>query len=207
MRKNFYIRWLFFFLGLVLFSFGISLTIRGALLGIGPWDVLHVGLFINFGLTIGIWAIVSGLVLVLATSLYLKQWPLIGTWLNMILVGLFIDIFLWLLPAVSVSNPVIQTILFIVGVAIMGVGVGMYIAANMGAGPRDTLMLILVEKTGWTVKKVRTLLEIVVGIIGWSLGGPLGVGTVLIALTLGYLVHYTLIFFRNWIVKLSELPE
>ncbi|WP_019414698.1 YitT family protein [Paenisporosarcina sp. TG20] len=205
MRKIIYIRWLFFFLGLVIFAFGISLTIRGALLGIGPWDVLHVGLFINFGLTIGIWAIVSGLVLVLCTSLYLKQWPLIGTWLNMILVGVFIDIFLWLLPAVS--NPVLQTILFIVGVAIMGVGVGMYIAANMGAGPRDTLMLILVEKTGWTVKKVRTLLEIVVGIIGWILGGPLGVGTVIIALTLGYLVHYTLIYFRNWILKLSELPE
>lgn len=205
MRKPLYIRWVFFIVGMMFLALGISLTIRGALLGIGPWDMLHVGLFINFGLTVGIWSILSGLILVLGTSLYLKRWPLIGTWLNMILVGVFTDIFLWLLP--TVSHPVIQTLLFIGGVAVMGFGVGMYIAANIGAGPRDTLMLVLVEKTGWTVKRVRTLLEIVVGIIGWSLGGPLGVGTVIIALTLGYIVHYTLIFSRNWIANLSEVPN
>lgn len=191
--------------GMMFLALGIALTIRGNILGIAPWDVFHVGLFMNFGLSIGMWSILSGLLLVLGTSLYSKRWPLIGTWLNMILVGLFTDVFLWLLPAVS--HPTVQTVLFISGVGVMGLGVGMYIASNVGAGPRDSLMLILMEKTGWTVKRVRTLLEVVVAIFGWLLGGPIGVGTVIIALTLGYIVHYTLILSQNWILKLTELPK
>lgn len=205
MVKAFYIRWSFFMVGMMFLALGIALTIRGNLLGIAPWDVFHVGLFMNFGLSIGMWSILSGLLLVLGTSLYSKRWPLIGTWLNMILVGLFTDVFLWLLPAVS--HPAVQTVLFISGVGVMGLGVGMYIASNVGAGPRDSLMLILMEKTGWTVKRVRTLLEVVVAIFGWLLGGPIGVGTVIIALTLGYIVHYTLILSQNWILKLTESPK
>lgn len=191
--------------GMMFLALGIALTIRGNILGIAPWDVFHVGLFMNFGLSIGMWSILSGLLLVLGTSLYSKRWPLIGTWLNMILVGLFTDVFLWLLPVVS--HPTVQIVLFISGVGVMGLGVGMYIASNVGAGPRDSLMLILMEKTGWTVKRVRTLLEVVVAIFGWLLGGPIGVGTVIIALTLGYIVHYTLILSQNWILKLTELPK
>jgi uncharacterized membrane protein YczE len=98
-----------------------------------------------------------------------------------------------------------QTICFVSGVGIMGFGVGLYIASNIGAGPRDSLMLILVEKTGWTVKRVRTLLEIVVALIGWLLGGPVGIGTIIVALTLGYIVHFTLNISRNWIAKLTVL--
>ncbi len=184
-------------------ALGIALTIRGKLLGIGPWDVLHVGLFQNFGLTIGMWSIGTGLLLVLGTSLYSKRWPPIGTWLNMILIGLFTDGFLWLLPVVT--NPIVQTGYFVSGVGVMGFGVGMYIASNIGAGPRDSLMLILVEKTGWTVKRVRTLLEIVVAIVGWLLGGPVGIGTIIVALTLGYIVHFTLTISRNWIAKLTTI--
>jgi uncharacterized membrane protein YczE len=66
-------------------------------------------------------------------------------------------------------------------------------------------MLILVEKTGWTVKRVRTLLEIVVALLGWLLGGPVGIGTIIVALTLGYIVHFTLNISRNWIAKLTVL--
>lgn len=203
MSKNLYVRWTFFFVGLMFLALGIALTIRGKLLGIGPWDVLHVGLFQNFGLTIGMWSIGTGLLLVLGTTLYSKQWPPIGTWLNMILIGLFTDGFLWLLPIVT--NPIVQTVYFVSGVGVMGFGVGMYIASNIGAGPRDSLMLILVEKTGWTVKRVRTLLEIVVAIVGWLLGGPVGIGTIIVALTLGYIVHFTLTFSRNWIAKLIAI--
>lgn len=205
MTNTIYIRWSFFLVGLVVQSLGIAMTIRGEILGIAPWDVMHVGLFINFGLSIGIWSIVTGLVIVLATSLYSKRWPPIGTWLNMILIGVFIDMFLWLLPIVV--NPIAEIGLFIAGVAIMGFGVGMYIAPNMGAGPRDSLMLILIEKTGWTVKRVRTLLELIVAVIGWLLGGPVGVGTVIIALTLGYIVHFTLPLSQKWIEKLTTVSK
>ncbi|EPD51240.1 YitT family protein [Paenisporosarcina sp. FSL H8-0542] len=205
MTNTIYIRWSFFLVGLVVLSLGIAMTIRGEILGIAPWDVMHVGLFINFGLSIGIWSIVTGLLIVLATSLYSKRWPPIGTWLNMILIGVFIDMFLWLLPIVD--NPIAEIGLFIAGVAIMGFGVGMYIAPNIGAGPRDSLMLILIEKTGWTVKRVRTLLELIVAVIGWLLGGPVGVGTVIIALTLGYIVHFTLPLSQKWIEKLTTVSK
>lgn len=205
MTNTIYIRWSFFLVGLVVLSLGIAMTIRGEILGIAPWDVMHVGLFINFGLSIGIWSIATGLVIVLATSLYSKRWPPIGTWLNMILIGVFIDMFLWLLPIVV--NPIAEIGLFIAGVAIMGFGVGMYIAPNIGAGPRDSLMLILIEKTGWTVKRVRTLLELIVAVIGWLLGGPVGVGTVIIALTLGYIVHFTLPLSQKWIEKLTTVSK
>jgi uncharacterized membrane protein YczE len=205
MVKALYLRWGFFIVGLMFLALGIALTIRGELLGIAPWDVLHVGLFKNFGLSVGMWSIGTGLLLVLGTSLYSKRWPPIGTWLNMIFVGLFTDLFLWLLPVVS--HPIAQTTCFISGVGVMGLGVGMYIASNIGAGPRDSLMLILIEQTGWTVKRVRTLLEIVVAICGWLLGGPIGVGTIIIALTLGYIVHFTLNLSRNWIVKLTVLSR
>ena len=73
------------------------MTIKGQRLGVGPWDVLHIGLFRNFGLTIGTWGIITGFMIIAATAIVLKRWPKFGTWLNMILTGLFIDLFNWLI--------------------------------------------------------------------------------------------------------------
>ena len=195
--KLVYWRWLFFIAGLLILALGISLTIKGQLLGIGPWDVLHVGLYLNFGLTIGSWSIISGLVLVIGTTIWTKSFPKIGTWLNMMVVGIFIDFFNWLLP--DVTQYFGQTIFFVAGVLIMGLGVGIYVAPNIGAGPRDSVMLLVVEKTGWSVKRVRTSIEIIVGVIGWILGGPIGFGTVMIAITLGQIVQITLPMTKRWL--------
>ncbi len=203
--KVIYWRWLFFIAGLLILAFGISLTIKGQLLGIGPWDVLHVGLYLNVGLTIGSWSIISGLVIVIGTAIGTKKFPKIGTWLNMILIGLFIDFFNWLLP--DLSSYLGQTIFFVTGVLIMGLGVGIYVAPNMGAGPRDSVMILIVDKTGWTVKRVRTGIEIVVAIIGWMLGGPIGFGTLLIAVTLGQIVHLTLPMAKRWLHRSTKEIE
>ncbi|MDX1807630.1 MAG: YitT family protein, partial [Paenisporosarcina sp.] len=78
-------------------------------------------------------------------------------------------------------------------------GVGIYVAPSMGAGPRDSIMILLVEKTGWTVKRVRTGIEILVAIAGWILGGPIGIGTVIIAIILGQIVHITLPMAKKWL--------
>lgn len=203
--KVIYWRWLFFIAGLIILAFGISLTIKGQLLGIGPWDVLHVGLYLNVGLTIGSWSIISGLVIVIGTAIGTKRFPKIGTWLNMILIGLFIDFFNWLLP--DLASYFGQTIFFVAGVLIMGLGVGIYVAPNMGAGPRDSIMILIVEKTGWTVKRVRTGIEIVVAIVGWMLGGPIGFGTVLIAVILGQIVHMTLPMAKSWLHRFTKEIE
>lgn len=176
------------------------MTIKGYRLGIGPWDVFHVGLYRNLGLSIGSWSIISGLVIVLGTAIALKKLPKIGTWLNMILLGVFIDIFNWIIPDFEALGA--QIIIFILGVVVMGYGMGIYISPNIGAGPRDSLMLLFVEKFGISIKKIRTIIEIIVALLGWLLGGPVGVGTVIIALLIGQFVHYTLPQSRALLMKI-----
>ncbi len=176
------------------------MTIKGQRLGVGPWDVLHIGLTKNFGLTIGTWSIILGVIIIVVTSAVLKQWPKLGTWLNMILLGLFIDLFNWMLPEFDTMTG--QVIIFTLGVAVMSYGIGIYVAPNVGAGPRDSLMLILVDKLGISVKKVRTMIEVIVAVAGWLLGGPVGIGTVIIALLIGQIVHYALPQCRKLLLKI-----
>ena len=181
-------------------ALGISMTIKGQKLGIGPWDVLHVGLYQHFGLTIGTWGIITGFIIILATASVLREWPQIGTWLNMLLIGVFIDVFNWLLPDFTTLGA--QMIIFILGVIVMGYGAGIYISPNIGAGPRDSLMLVLVKRTGASIKKVRTTIEVTVAIVGWIFGGPIGIGTVLIALFMGQMIHYALPQSRKVLMKI-----
>lgn len=200
MKKIFVWRWTFYLVGLLVAALGITMTIKGYRLGIGPWDVFHVGLYQNFGLTIGSWSIISGLAIVVGTAIALKKFPKIGTWLNMILLGVFIDIFNWLIPDFETLGA--QSVIFILGIVVMGYGMGIYISPNIGAGPRDSLMLVFVEKFGISIKKVRTIIEVIVACLGWLLGGPVGVGTVIIALLIGQLVHYTLPQSRTLLMKI-----
>ncbi|MGG0671083.1 YitT family protein [Lederbergia citrisecunda] len=200
MRKIFVWRWIFFLVGVMVLSLGIAMTIKGQRLGVGPWDVLHIGLTKNFALTIGTWSIILGVVIIVVTSAVLKQWPKLGTWLNMILLGLFIDLFNWMLPEFDTMTG--QVIIFTLGVAVMSYGIGIYVAPNVGAGPRDSLMLILVDKLGISVKKVRTMIEVIVAVAGWLLGGPVGIGTVIIALLIGQIVHYALPQCRKLLLKI-----
>ena len=205
MRKNLLWRWIFFLGGMMMLALGISMTIKGQRLGIGPWDVLHVGLYQNLGLTIGTWGIITGFIIIVTTAAFLKQWPKIGTWLNMVLIGLFIDLFNWLLPEFTTMTG--QTIIFLLGVIVMAYGVGIYVSPNMGAGPRDSLMLLFAEKFGISIKKVRTIMEVIVALIGWLLGGPVGIGTVVIALLMGQIVHYALPQSRKLLLKVMGGEE
>ncbi|MFF2753318.1 YitT family protein [Psychrobacillus sp. NPDC058041] len=190
MKKEFVWRWIFFVGGVILMALGISMTIKGQRFGIGPWDVFHVGLFKHLGLSIGTWAILTGILIVVLTMIGTKKFPQLGTWLNILFIGSFIDMFNWLLP--DVNSYIGQLIIFILGVVVTGIGVGVYVSPNVGAGPRDSLMLLIMKKTGWSIKTVRTSLEVLVALVGWALGGPVGLGTVIIAILLGQLVHYTL---------------
>lgn len=194
MRENIIWRWCFFLVGIVVLSLGITLTIKGQMVGVGSWDVLHIGLADTVGLSIGSWSIILGLIILAFDGLILKRWPRIGTYLDMILAGVFIDIFNFMIPAVD--GFIAQLIVFAIGILLLGFGCGMYMIANLGVGPRDTLMLLLTEKLGWSINKARTIMEVTVAIAGFALGGPIGIGTVLMAFGLGPIVQ--------WALKINE---
>ncbi|MEL3960054.1 YitT family protein [Lysinibacillus endophyticus] len=205
MRKVFIWKWLFYFVGLAIMSLGISLIIEGKALGVSPWDVLHVGLYKQIGLSVGSWTIISGLCIVLITTLYLKEWPKIATWLNMLLIGSFVDLFTWILPN-SKSLP-LDIFYFLTGLFVMSIGCAMYISPRLGAGPRDTVMMIIVEKFGGSIRMARFLTETIVAILGWLLGGPIGVGTVIIALFTGYIIQPALPFFEKLLAKRITIED
>ncbi|MCA1061018.1 YitT family protein [Rossellomorea aquimaris] len=190
MNREKMLRWSFFFVGLLVLSFGISLTIKGKDLGIGPWDVFHYGLFKQLGLTIGTWSIIVGFIILFVTGVGTKSFPKAGAFINMLLIGIFIDIFNLVLP--DPHTLIAQAILFAIGIVVIGYGIGLYVSADLGAGPRDSLMLLVVEKTGWKIQWVRNGMEILVFFFGWLLGGPVGIGTVIIALGLGSIVGISL---------------
>ncbi|PRR95922.1 hypothetical protein C6W24_14990 [Bacillus atrophaeus] len=190
MKREFVLRWAFYFIGLLILSFGISLTIEGKALGISPWDAFHYGLFQRFGLTIGQWAIIIGAIIVCLTSVFTKALPKIGAILNMLLIGIFIDFFNILLP--EPPTYAVSVIVFSLGVLLIGYGVGVYVSAGLGAGPRDSLMMLISEKTGWNVQWVRNGIELTILAVAWGMGGPIGIGTIITAILTGLILRFSL---------------
>lgn len=190
MRKVYSWRWGFFLVGLFIMALGITMIIKGDRVGVNAWDVLHIALYQNFGLSIGSWIIITGILIVAFTSLMYRRLPKLGTWLNMLLTGIFIDFFNWLLPDTESFG--FQLLYFLLGIFVLGFGTGMYISPNLGSGPRDSLMMWIVEKLGGSIKMARISIEFIVALIGWILGGPLGIGTIVIAIFSGYIVQFAL---------------
>jgi uncharacterized protein len=187
-------RWTYYFIGILTMSLGITLTIKGKALGTSPWDVLHIGMFKQFGLSIGSWSILIGLFIILTTSLYLKKWPRLATWLNMLLIGSFIDVYNFLLP--DTTWFIGSLLYFISGFFVMSIGCGLYISAGLGTGPRDTIMMIIAEK-GYSVRVGRMVMEVGAVTVGFLLGGPVGVGTIILAVGTGYIIQPSLQFFQK----------
>ena len=184
-------RFTIYLLGLLVMSLGIVLLIL-ADLGPSPWDVLHVGLHYKLGLTIGSWNIIAGFFILGASAIISRSIPQFGAFLNMILVGLFIDMYLMIPFLHTPSSLTGKIVMFAVALLINCYGMGLYISAQLGAGPRDSLMLAITSKTGWKVGKVRSTMEVLVLIVGWKLGGPLFWGTIVISLMIGVIAGYSL---------------
>lgn len=201
MKRIFWIRWFTFFIGIAVMSFGIALTIR-AELGVAPWDVLHVGLTLKFGLTVGSWSIIVGFFILGLSCLLMKSWPKMGAFLNMLFVGIFIDLFLFLPLIVTPVSFFGKLLMLITGVVVCGIGMGLYISSEHGAGPRDSLMLALTELLKFKIQYVRFAMEFTVLCIGWLLGGPVFVGTIIITIMIGPVVGFALPLFRNIVSKM-----
>jgi uncharacterized membrane protein YczE len=174
--------------GLVLYGASMALQIRAGL-GLDPWDVFHQGVSDRTGLSFGTVVIVVGAIVLLAW-IPLRQRPGFGTVSNVFVIGIAVDAALAVLPHAG-SAPAAVAML-VGGVGLNGVAGGAYIGAGLGPGPRDGLMTGLVRRTGRSVRLVRTTIEVTVLAAGAALGGTVGVGTVVYALSIGPIVHAVL---------------
>ena len=173
----------FFFLcfGLSLFGLGEGLLIV-SFTGASPWSVLAQGISLNVNLSIGTITLLISIV-VLLLWIPLRQKPGMGTILNALIIAIMIDLCIKYVP--TPSNYIYQLILAVISVIMVGIGGGIYLVSNLGAGPRDGLMIGLQKITNFPIAVVRATLEISVVSIGWYLGGTVGVGTLLFAFGIG----------------------
>ena len=176
--------------GLTICGLGIALIIA-ADIGLAPWDVLHKGISRHTGISVGTVIVIVGFA-VLALWIPLGVRPGLGTVLNAVLIGLTVNVALPLMP--EPDAVAWQLVEMVAGVGAFGIGTAMYIGAGLGPGPRDGLMTGIAGR-GHSLRLVRTAIEIVVLITGWLLGGSVGVGTAVFALSIGPLVHYFLSLF------------
>ena len=172
---------IFLCFGLTLFGLGEGLLIV-SLSGASPWSVLAQGISIKSGFSVGFITFIIS-ISVLIFWIPLNQKPGIGTILNALIVALMIDICIKYFP--SPENFLSQTLLGTIAVLITGLGGGIYLIANLGAGPRDGLMVGLQIKTNLPIAAVRAAMEITVVCVGWYLGGTVGIGTLLFAFGIG----------------------
>jgi uncharacterized membrane protein YczE len=184
------LRWARLLLGLWIFAVGTFMTLQSEL-GLSPWDVLHDGLRARTPLSFGVAVIVVGLLLVVATTLMgLRPGP--GTISNMLLIGAFVDLLLALGIASGASDWPLwaRLALTVAGIVLVGLGSALYIGAELGAGPRDGVMVLVATRWGVRVGVARALVEGSALVTGALLGGRLGVGTVLFAVGIGPAVDF-----------------
>ncbi|MCZ7379380.1 hypothetical protein O3438_31260 [Micromonospora sp. WMMC250] len=174
------------YLGLGLYGVSMALMVRSDL-GLDPWDVFHQGLSKLTGLSFGTVTIGVG-ALVLLLWIPLRQRPGLGTVSNVVVIGLVVDATLAVLPS---GGPLgVQIALLVTGIVANGAATGMYLGARLGPGPRDGLMTgFVARRPGWSIRLVRTAIEVTVLALGWLLGGTVGLGTVAYALAIGPLAQ------------------
>ncbi|WP_030175687.1 YczE/YyaS/YitT family protein [Streptomyces sp. NRRL S-813] len=177
--------------GLVLYGVSSGLLVEAGL-GLEPWGVLHQGLAELSGLTIGVVSIVVGAA-VLLLWIPLRQRPGLGTVSNVVVIGLAMDGTLAVLPGVHALA--VRIPLLLAAIVLNGVATGLYISARFGPGPRDGLMTGLHRRTGRSIRLTRTVVEVVVVLTGFVLGGTVGVGTLLYAVSIGPLAQLFLRLF------------
>lgn len=173
--------------GLVAFGTGIAMMVEAGL-GLGPWEVLNQGIARQLGLEIGTVSVLLGIP-ILALWLPLGERPGIGTVCNVLLIGTSTNLALSLLPTPDASVLAVRAALMLGGVVTIAIGSGLYLSTDLGPGPRDGIMTGIHHRFGWSIRRSRTLVELTVLILGWLLGGTVGVGTIVFAFGIGPLVQ------------------
>lgn len=175
-------------IALFLYGMGIVMTIN-ADLGLAPWDAFHQGLSKSLNITMGQAGIWVGIVVVVLNYILGEKigW---GTIANMILIGIFIDVLMLNNLVPIFHNVILKVMMMIIGMLVIGLGSFLYLREGIGSGPRDGLMVALTKKTGKSVRLIRNSIESTVLIVGFFLGGSIGIGTVIMALSIGHAIQF-----------------
>lgn len=179
-------------IGLLIYGLGLAMIVE-AQIGLPPWDVFAKGISIQLGTTYGVGSVIVS-ALVLLAWIPLKVKPGVGSILNAILIGLWADVFIPLIP--EISSYLTNLLVFLTGMVIVAIATGLYITSYLGPGPRDGLMIGTVRATGWPLWKVRTGYEVLVLSLGWLMGGQVREGTLIFALSIGVLMQLSLRLFK-----------
>ncbi|WP_077624330.1 YczE/YyaS/YitT family protein [Sediminibacillus massiliensis] len=190
MNKQIKVRILFFLAGLIVLSFGISLTIT-ADLGIGAWDAVNVALSSLTGLTVGNWVIIIGLLLIAINALIARERPDYLALVTIFTIGLMIDFWLIMIMDGWTSDIFwVKAAMLIGGILIIGFGVSMYLQPKLSLNPVDGLMVALQKRWSFTIATAKTLTECLALLLALLLGGPIGIGTIMILLFIGPSIQF-----------------
>lgn len=200
-------QWIRLMIGLFGCGLAVALMIRSQL-GLGPWDAFHVGLHRITGLTVGVVSIMVGFAIICGTW-FIGIRPGAGTVVNMVMIGVFIDLLLPVIPFAPHWSWGLGY--YAAAIVVFGLATGLYLGARMGSGPRDGLMIGLSERVGWPVRRVRTVVELLVLAAGWMMGGRVGVGTLLFAFTVGPAMQWGMqiagVLPREGVARADEVTE
>lgn len=190
-NASYIVRVIVFVLGLFVMASGAA-SIITANLGVATWDVLHIGLSKMTGLSVGRWVQIVGVLMVLMTALLEKRRVAIGSLVNIIMIGFFLNFILDSGVIPSFENIYSRVVLLLIGIILMGTGSGMYVSSRIGAGPRDGMTLFIAKRFSISVGLSRTILEVIALTSGWLVGGPVALGTFITVPLVGPIMQVSL---------------
>lgn len=190
-------RFLIFVGGLAIIAIGSVHMINASSIGVQPFDVLYIGLHLNTSISIGTACILTGILLLTFSYLLTKQRLKMGTIVDAIFLGIFVDLFLYLDIIHSPHTFIGKMAFFGIGVIFIAFGAALMITSNLGTGPIDTFMLALHNRFNLSIKMSATIIEVLALIIGFFLGGPLGIGTFLYCVLIGTFIDFFLKAMRS----------
>lgn len=193
MRNKMLKRLLQLYVGLTLYGISCGMYMHTGL-GADPWDVFHLGVAQTLSVNVGTVMIVTG-ALVLLLWIPLRQRPGLGTLSNVVVLGLAAAAALAIMP--PLTSLTARWLMLAAAIVLNAIATVMYICAGFGPGPRDGLMTGLHRRTGWSLRLIRTSIEVTVLLIGWALGGNFGPGTIIYALAIGPMIQFFLPWFRQ----------